>query len=118
MQKACRVRDRLERATELYKSVFSGFEQGVLDRHAIQNIMKIYFMVKISRESETAETFFYLKEALRLYNEAFVTAWKMLDEDPVGNMIALAQYMMEAKEPTRHAVTASEVVARIIESGK
>ena len=118
LQKACRVRDRLERATELYKSVFSEFEQEVLDRHAIQNIMKIYFMVKISRESETAETFFYLKEALRLYNEAFVTAWKMLDEDPVGNMISLAQYMMEAKEPTRHAVTASEVVARIIESGK
>jgi len=118
LQKACRVRDRLERATELYKSVFSEFEQGILDRHAIQNIMKIYFMVKISRESETAETFFYLKEALRAYNEAFVTPWKMLDEDPVGNMISLAQYMMEAKEPTRHAITASEVVARIIESGK
>jgi len=118
LQKACRVRDRLERATELYKSVFSEFEQGVLDRHAIQNIMKIYFMVKISRESETAETFFYLKEAFRVYNESFLTAWKMLDEDPVGNMISLAQYMMEAKEPTRHAVTPSEVVARILESGK
>jgi hypothetical protein len=118
LQKACRVRDRLERATELYKSVFSDFEHGVLDRCAIQNIMKIYFMVKISRESETAETFFYLKEATRVYNESFLTAWKMLDEDPVGNMISLAQYMMEAKEPTRHAVTPSEVVARIIESGK
>ena len=31
LQKACRVRDRLERAKELYKSVFSEFEQGVLD---------------------------------------------------------------------------------------
>jgi len=90
----------------------------MLDRHAIQNIIKIYFMVKISRDSETAETFFYLKEAARVYNETFLIAWKMLDEDPAGNVISLAQYMMEAKEPTRHAVTPSEVVARIMESGK
>ena len=90
----------------------------MLDRCAIQNIMKIYFMVKISRESETAETFFYLKEATRVYNESFLIAWKMLDEDPVGNMITLAQYMMEAKEPTRHAVTPSEVVAKILETAK
>ena len=118
MQKVCRIRDRLERATELYKTVFSDFAHEVQDRHAIQNIMKIYFMVKISRESETAETFFYLKEAARAYNEAFLAAWKMLDEDPVGNIITLAQYMLEAKAPTRHAVTASEVVARIMQNSE
>ena len=121
MQKACRVLDRLERATELYKSVFSDFEgpsSQVQDSHAISNILKIYFMVKISRESETAETFFYLKEAARLYKETFLTSWKTLDEDPVGNMINLAQYMMEAKEPTRRSVTPGEVVARMIESSE
>jgi len=122
LQKTCRVLDRLERATELYKSVFSDFEQGpsnhVQDSHAINNILKIYFMVKISRESETAETFFYLKEAARLYKETFLTSWKTLDEDPVGNVINLAQYMMEAKEPTRRSVTPGEVVAKMIESSE
>lgn len=122
LQKTCRVLDRLERATELYKSVFSDFEQvldsQVLDSHAISNILKIYFMVKISRESETAETFFYLKEAARVYKETFLTSWKTVDEDPVSNVINLAQYMMEAKEPTRHSVTPGEIVARLIESSE
>jgi len=114
LQKASRVRERLERAKELYESVLSGF-QRVMDSHAIPNIMKIYFMVKVSRESETAETFFYLKEASKVYNEMFPTPWRLRDEDPVGNIIELARYMMEAKEPTRHAVTPDEVMARIIQ---
>jgi len=87
----------------------------MLDRRAIQNIIKIYFMVKISRESETAEMFFYLKEAAKVYKETFLSNWKNLDDDPVGNIISLAQYMMEAKEPTRHAITPGEVVAKIID---
>lgn len=118
MEKANRVRDRLTRAKELYDSVFTGFQRKVLDSYRIRNILKLYFMVKMSRELETAEVFFYLKEAVNVYNESFPTGSRMLDEDPVGNIITLAQYMMEAKEPTRKAVTAQEVIARVIEKAE
>jgi hypothetical protein len=114
LEKANRVRERLKRSKELYDSVFSGFQRKVLDSYRIRNILRLYFMVKMSRELETAEAFFYLKEAVNVYNENFPTASRMLDEDPVGNIITLAQYMMEAKEPTRKAVTAQEVIANII----
>ncbi len=72
-------------------------------------------MVKISRELETAEVFFYLNEATKMYNESFPTSSKMLDEDPVGNVITLAQYMLEAKEPTRRAILPQEVLTRLVE---
>ncbi len=101
MEKAERVRERLSRAIGLYESIFSRFQRKVLDSHRIGNILKLYFMVKLSREFETAEAFFYLKEATDLYNASFPTSARMLDEDPVGNIITLAQYMLEAKEPTR-----------------
>ena len=118
MEKANRVRERLQRAKELYESIFSGFQRKVLDSSRIHNILKLYFMVKMSRELETAETFFYLKEAANVYNETFPTSSRMLDEDPVGNIITLAQYMMEAKEPTRKAPLPQEIVARILEKSQ
>ncbi len=101
MEKAERVKERLGRAIELYESIFSKFQRKVLDSNRIKNVLKLYFMVKLSREFETAEAFFYLREATDLYNASFPTSARMLDEDPVGNIITLAQYMLEAKEPTR-----------------
>lgn len=114
LEKANRVRERLQRAKELYESIFSGFQRKVLDNNRIRNLLKLYFMVKMTRELETAETFFYLKEAVNVYNEMFPTASRMLDDDPVGNIITLAQYMMEAKEPTRKAPLPQELVARML----
>ena len=114
MQKAIRVCERLQRAKELYESVTSGFQRA-MDSHAVSNIMKIYFMVKISRETETAEAFFYLQEAAKLYKDTFTAGSRIQDEDPVGNIISLAQYMMEAKEPTRRVATTEEIMAKIIE---
>jgi hypothetical protein len=105
----------MKRAIEIYDSVFTGFQRKVLDSYRIRNILKLYFMVKMSRELETAEAYFYLKEATHTYREMFPTSSRMLDEDPVGNIVTLAQYMMEAKEPTRHAVTAEEVLAKVLE---
>lgn len=102
------MRERLKRATELYDSVFTGFQRKVLDSYRIRNILKLYFMVKMSREFETAEAFFYMKEATTLYNDMFSTSARMLDEDPVGNICMLAQYMMEAKEPPRKPMPKSE----------
>ncbi len=104
MEKSERVRERLKRAIELYDTVFTGFQKKVLDSYRVRNILKLYFMVKMSREFETAEAFFYLKEATGLYNETFSTSSRMLDEDPVGNITTLAQYMMEAKEPSRKTI--------------
>jgi hypothetical protein len=118
LEKANRVRERLKRSRELYDSVFSGFQRKVLDSYRIRNVLRLYFMVKMSRELETAEVFFYLTEAVKVYNESFPTTSRMLDEDPVGNIITLAQYMMEAKEPTRRAVTPQEVIANIIEKAE
>ena len=115
MEKANRVRERLTRAKDLYDSIFSGFQRKVLDSYKIRNILKLYFMVKMSRELQTAEAFFYLKEAATVYNELFPTASRMLDEDPVSNIITLAQYMLEAKEPTRRAILPQEVIARMVE---
>jgi hypothetical protein len=112
------VRDRLARAKELYETVFSGFQRKVLDSYRIRNILRLYFMVKISRELETAEAFFYLKEAVKVYNENFSASSRMLDEDPVGNIITLAQYMLEAKEPTRRAPLPQEIVARMLEKSE
>jgi hypothetical protein len=118
LEKANRVRDRLARAKELYETVFSGFQRKVLDSYRIRNILRLYFMVKISRELETAEAFFYLKEAVKVYNENFSASSRMLDEDPVGNIITLAQYMLEAKEPTRRAPLPQEIVARMLEKSE
>ncbi len=118
MEKTNRVRERLARSIELYDSVFTGFQRKVLDSYKIRNILKLYFMVKLSRELETAEAFFYLKEATKIYNETFPTTSRMLDEDPVGNIITLAQYMLEAKEPTRRASTPQEVMARLMEKSQ
>ena len=118
MEKANRVSERLARSKELYDGVFSGFQRKVLDSYRIRNILKLYFMVKISRELETAEAFFYLKEAVKLYNGTFPAGSRMLDEDPVGNIITLAQYMMEAKEPTRRAPLPQELVARMLEKSE
>lgn len=116
MQKADRVRERLKRANELYDSIFSGFQRGILDNHKIRNIFRIYFMVKVSREFETAEAFLYLREAAKAYSELFSKSCRVLDEDPVGNIITLAQYMLEAKEPTRRTPLTHELVARFIEN--
>lgn len=102
------MRERLKRAIELYDSVFTGFQKRVLDSYRVRNILKLYFMVKMSREFESAEAFFYLREATNLYNEMFSTSVRMLDEDPVGNIVMLAQYMMEAKEPPRKLAQAAE----------
>jgi hypothetical protein len=118
LEKANRVSERLARSKELYDGVFSGFQRKVLDSYRIRNILKLYFMVKISRELETAEAFFYLKEAVKLYNGTFAAGSRMLDEDPVGNIITLAQYMMEAKEPTRRAPLPQELVARMLEKSE
>jgi len=118
LEKADRVRERLKRAKELYDSVFTGFQRKVLDSYRIRNVLKLYFMVKVSRELETAEVFFYLKEAVKAYNEAFPASSRMLDEDPVGNIITLAEYMMEAKEPTRRAPLPQEIVARVLEKSE
>jgi hypothetical protein len=118
LEKANRVRERLKRSRELYDSVFSGFQRKVLDGYRIRNTLRLYFMVKMSRELETAEVYFYLREAVKVYNESFPTGSRMLDEDPVGNIITLGQYMMEAKEPTRKAVTPQEVIANIIEKAE
>ena len=96
-----RVRERLKRASDLYDSVFSGFQRKVLDTYRIRNILRLYFMVKVSKELETAEAFFYIREATKLYNEIFGKGSRLLDEDPVGNIITLAQYLMEVKQPTR-----------------
>jgi cellobiose-specific phosphotransferase system component IIA len=115
LEKTNRVKERLARSKELYDTVFSGFQRKVLDSYRIRNILKLYFMVKMSRELETAESFFYLTEAVKAYNESFPRSTRMLDEDPVGNVITLAQYMMEAKEPTRRTMTAQEVIARMLE---
>jgi len=65
LQKAIRVCEGLQRANELYESVTSGFQRA-MDSHAVSDIMRIYFMVKVSRENETAEAFFYLQEAAKL----------------------------------------------------
>jgi hypothetical protein len=118
MQKAGRVRERLIRAKEIYESVFTGFQRKVLDSYRVRNILKLYFLVKMSRELETAEAYFYLNEATHVYQEMFPRGSRMLDEDPVGNIITLAEYMMEAKEPTRHAVTPQEVLAGILEKAE
>ena len=96
-----RVRERLKRAGDLYDAVFTGFQKRVLDTYRVRNILRLYFMVKVSKELETAEAFFYIKEAAKLYSEIFSKSSRLLDEDPVGNIITLAQYLMEAKQPTR-----------------
>lgn len=115
MEKTNRVRERLVRARELYDAVFTGFQRKVLDSYRIRNILRLYFMVKMSREMETAEAFLYLSEGRKVYEENFPTTARMLDEDPVGNIITLAQYMLEAKEPTRRTLTVQEVLARLEE---
>jgi len=96
-----RVKERLNRASVLYDAVFTGFQKRVLDSYRIRNILRLYFLVKVSKELETAETFFYIKEAIKLYDEIFSKGSRLLDEDPVGNIITLAQYLMETKKPTR-----------------
>jgi len=96
-----RVRERLKRSSDLYEAVFTGFQRRVLDTYRVRNILRLYFMVKVSKELETAEAFFYIREAVKLYNEIFSKGSRLLDEDPVGNIITLAQYLMEAKQPTR-----------------
>jgi len=96
-----RVRERLNRASDLYDAVFTGFQKRVLDSYRIRNILRLYFLVKVSKELETAETFFYIKESIKLYDEIFSKGSRLLDEDPVGNIITLAQYLMETKKPTR-----------------
>jgi len=96
-----RVRERLKRASDLYDAVFTGFQKRVLDTYRVRNILRLYFMVKVSKELETAEAFFYIREASKLYDEVFSKSSRLLDEDPVGNIITLAQYLMEAKQPTR-----------------
>jgi DNA modification methylase len=118
LEKASRVRERLARATELYESVFTGFQRKVLDSYRIRNILRLYFMVKMSKELETAEVFFYMREAVKAYNESFPTTSRMLDEDPVGNIITLAQYMMEAKEPTRRTPMPQELLAKLVEKSQ
>jgi hypothetical protein len=116
LEKTNRVRERLTRARELYDVIFTGFQRKVLDSYKIRNILKLYFMVKMSREFETAEAFLYLTEATKVYHENFPRSARMLDEDPVGNIITLAQYMMEAKEPTRRTLSVQEVLAKIEKS--
>jgi len=96
-----KVKERLNRASDLYDAVFSGFQRRVLDTYRVRNILRLYFLVKVSKELETAEAFFYIKEATKLYNEVFGKGSRLLDEDPVGNIITLAQYLMETKKPTR-----------------
>jgi len=96
-----RVRERLNRAGDLYDAVFTGFQKRVLDSYRIRNILRLYFLVKVSKELETAEAFFYIKEAVKLYNELFSKGSRLLDEDPVGNILTLTQYLMETKKPTR-----------------
>lgn len=96
-----RVKERLNRASDLYDAVFSGFQRRVLDTYRVRNILRLYFLVKVSKELETAEAFFYIKEATKLYNDVFGKGSRLLDEDPVGNIITLAQYLMETKKPTR-----------------
>ena len=96
-----RVKERLNRASDLYDAVFTGFQKRVLDSYRIRNILRLYFLVKVSKELETAETFFYIKESIKLYDEIFSKGSRLLDEDPVGNIITLAQYLMETKKPTR-----------------
>jgi hypothetical protein len=96
-----RVKERLNRASDLYDAVFSGFQRRVLDTYRVRNILRLYFLVKVSKELETAEAFFYIKEATKLYTEVFGKGSRLLDEDPVGNIITLAQYLMETKKPTR-----------------
>lgn len=96
-----KVKERLSRASDLYDAVFTGFQKRVLDSYRIRNILRLYFLVKVSKELETAETFFYIKEAIKLYSELFSKGSRLLDEDPVGNIITLAQYLMETKKPTR-----------------
>lgn len=113
LEKTSRVVERLTRAKELYDAVFSGFQRKVLDSYKIRNVLRLYFMVKMSRELETAEAFLYLSEGRKVYEENFPRTARMLDEDPVGNIITLSQYMMEAKEPTRRTLTVQEVLARI-----
>ncbi len=118
MEKASRVRERLTRAKEIYESVFTGFQRKVLDSYKVRNVLRLYFMVKMSRELETAEAYFYLKEATDVYQDMFPRSSRMLDEDPVGNIITLAQYMMEAKEPTRRAPTTQEILAKVLEKAE
>jgi len=96
-----RVRERLKRSSDLYDAVFTGFQRRVLDTYRVRNILRLYFMVKVSKELETAEAFFYIREGVKLYKEIFSKGSRLLDEDPVGNIITLAQYLMEAKQPTR-----------------
>jgi len=43
-----RVRERLKRASDLYDAVFTGFQRKVLDTYRIRNILRLYFMVKVS----------------------------------------------------------------------
>ena len=95
------MKERLNRASDLYDAVFSGFQRRVLDTYRVRNVLRLYFLVRVSKELETAEAFFYIKEATKLYNEVFSKGSRLLDEDPVGNIITLAQYLMETKKPTR-----------------
>ena len=115
MEKVNQLHDRLTRARELYNSVFANFQSKGNDSYKIRNILKLYLKVKPSRELETAEAFPFLTEAAKIYNEHFPTTAKMLDEDPVGNIITLAQYIMEAKEPSRRGIATEEVMARMVQ---
>ena len=115
MEKVNQLRDRLTRSRELYNTVFASFQRKGIDSYKIRNILKLYSMVKPSRELETAEAFPFLTEAVKLYNEQFPTTAKMLDEDPVGNVITLAQYIMEAKEPSRRGIATEEVMAKMVQ---
>jgi hypothetical protein len=115
LEKVNQLHDRITRARELYNSVFPGFQQKGIDSYKIRNILKLYSMVKPSRELETAEAFPFLTEAVKVYNEQFPTTAKMLDEDPVGNIITLAQYIMKAKEPSRRGIATEEVMAKMVQ---
>lgn len=115
MEKVNQLYDRLTRARELYNSVFASFQRKGIDNYKIRNILRLYLMVKPSRKLETAEAFPFLTEAVKVYNEQFPTTAKMLDEDPVGNVITLAQYIMEEKEPSHRAIPTQEVMARMVQ---
>ena len=115
MEKVNQLRDRLTRSRELYNTVFASFQRKGIDSYKIRNILRLYLIVKPSRELETAEAFPFLTEAVKVYNEQFPTTAKMLDEDPVGNVITLAQYIMEAKEPSRRGIATEEVMAKMMQ---
>jgi hypothetical protein len=115
LEKVNQIQDRLARARELYNSVFASFQRKGVDSYKIGNILKLYPLVKAARDIETSEALPFLTEAARTYNEQFPTNAKMLDEDPVGNVITLAQYMMEAKEPSHRAIATEEVMAKMVQ---